>query len=196
MSYQLTPWGYEVDGDLPPLIDADEFDALTGGKWSSDPRVPYVIAAASAAIRNACGWHVAPSAQCRATLDGDGMRSMWLPTTCLTGVTEVTVNGQTPTGIQWSRIGQLQVDGAVPQGLQAATVDYTAGFAALPADVGLLVADLVARGIALSYGVSSETSGDVSVSYTGTAANAASASLTDADLARLSQYRVVRSHAV
>ena len=38
MAYTMTPWGYDVDGELPPLITVDEFDAMTGGKWASGAR--------------------------------------------------------------------------------------------------------------------------------------------------------------
>lgn len=197
MAYQLTPWGYEVDGDLPPLIDTETFDAMTGGKWATDERIPQAIAAASAAIRDWCGWHVAPSMPCRATVDGDGSGSVWLPTTCLTSVTSVEYAASTPSGIQWSRIGQVVPSERVPLGLGAATIEYAAGFPTVPDNVAAVVAGLVVRGVALSYGVTAESAGGVSVSYAQGAAYAASAaSVTDADQRSLAPYRAVRAHAV
>ena len=196
MSYSLTPWGYEIDGALPPLIDETAFNTITGGKWASDSRLSAAIAAASAAIRNACGWHVYPNAACRATIDCDGSRSFWLATTCLTSVDEVELLGNQTTNLQWSRIGQVLINGGSPIGLQSAIVDYHAGYSTLPADLSQLVADVVVRGIALSYGVTQEVAGDVSISYSGSIVSAASTSLVEADMFKLSTYRAVRAHAV
>ena len=198
MAYTMTPWGYDVDGTLPPLITRGQFDAITGGKWAADERIDSAISAASAAIRDYCGWHVSPSMPCRATLDTDGSASMWLPTTCLTSVESVTVGDSALDSdeYQWSRIGQVLPRSRPCARLQGATVEYHAGMDASPADLAAIVAGLVVRGVALSYGVTSESAGGVSVSYAQGAAYAASAaSLTDADRASLSRHRVVRSHA-
>lgn len=197
MAYAPTPWGYDVDGTLPPLISADEFCAIKGDRWAGDERLEPAIASASASIRNACGWHVAPSMPCRATIDGDGSRNVFLPTNHLTGITSVEVGGTEVTDYQWSRIGQLRLSRPLPCDLQAATVDYTAGYDvdSLPDLLGD-VADVVLHRIALSYGVTSETAGGVSVSYSPSAAyGAAASSLTDDERAALAPYKVVRSHA-
>ena len=198
MAYALTQWGYEIDGTLPPLITQDDFDALTGYAWSDDERVAPAIAAASAAIRNFCGWHVAPSASCRAVLDVDGKRSLWLPTRCLTSVTSVTVRGQEVTSYQWSRLGQVLPSAWVEPGLQAATVEYVAGLP-VTGDLLALVAGVVAHAVALaptSYGILSETAGGVSLTRAQGAAYAGiSAALTDADKAALAPYKVVMAHA-
>lgn len=197
MAYTPTPWGYDVDGTLPPLISADEFCAIKGSNWASDERLDSAIAAASASIRNACGWHVAPSMPCRATIDGNGSRNVFLPTNHLTGVTSVSVGGEGTDAYQWSRIGQLRLERPLPCDLQAAEIEYTAGFDvdALP-DLAEAVAAVVLHRIALSYGVVSETAGGVSISYAQSAAyGGATASLTDSESAALMPYRVVRSHA-
>ena len=195
MAYTMTPWGYDVDGTLPPLITREQFDGMTGGKWASDGRVDSAIAAASATIRNACGWHVAPSMPCRAVVDGDGSRTIWLRTTCLTGVSSLDVDG-TEAACQWSRIGQVVSDVRVPCALQAAVVEYAAGFDAVPDDLMAVVRSMVVRSIAMSYGVTSESAGGVSVSYAQGAAYAAEAtSATDSDMAALMPYRAVTAHA-
>ena len=197
MAYTPTPWGYDVDGALPPLIDPDLFCEIKGQKWATDERLEPAIAAASAAIRNACGWHVAPSMSCRATVDGEGNRNVFLPTSHLTGVTSVEVGGTATDAYQWSRIGQLRLDRPLPRDLQAATVEYEAGYdAELLPDLAEAVASVVVHRIALSYGVTSETAGGVSISYAqGAAFGGATASLTDSERDALAPYRVVRSHA-
>lgn len=197
MAYTPTPWGYDVDGTLPPLITADEFCAIKGSNWAGDERLGSAIAAASASIRNACGWHVAPAMPCRATIDGDGSRNVFLPTTHLSGVTSVEVGGTATEDYQWSRIGQLRLARPLPCDLQAATVEYVAGYDAesLP-DLMEAVAAVVLHRIALSYGVVSESAGGVSVSYAQSAAyGGATAALTDSERAALAPYRVVRAHA-
>lgn len=197
MAYTMTPWGYDVDGTLPPLIDLDAFDALTDGKWSGDDRIEPMLAAASAAVRNHCGWHVAPNVACRATIDADApTRSVWLPTTCLTSLDAITVNGAEREA-EWSRIGQVRADAPIPRGLQAATVEYHAGYDATPDDLAAVVAGVVVHAVALSYGVTSESAGGVSVSYASGAAygGAAMASINDADVRALVPYVAVMAHA-
>lgn len=197
MAFTATPWGYDVDGTLPPLITDSEFDSMTGGKWAEDSRIVPTIEAASAAIRARCGWHVYPSMSCRATLDADGSRSLWLPTSHLTGVTSIEVDGDEMSGYQWSKLGQVLPADRVAPGLQAVTATYTAGFDELPADIAATVAGAVVRAVAMSYGVTAESAGGVSVSYAnGAAYGGAGVSLTDADLAAIGQYRAVRAHAV
>ena len=196
MAYTMTPWGYEVDGTLPPLITVSEFDAMTGGKWADDERVEPAILAASAAIRAHCRWHVYPSMSCRATLDTDGASSLWLPTTILTDVTSVTVGG-TDIGdaYQWSRIGQVLPDSRPVARLQGAVVEYEAGIDALPADLAEAVKNLVVRAVALSYGVASESAGGVSISYNPNAAYMAASSGAESQAAAIEPYKVVMSHA-
>ena len=196
MAYTMTPWGYDVDGTLPPLISVEDFNEMTGGKWANDERVEPAIQAASAAIRSYCRWHVYPSLSCRATLDTDGTRSLWLPTTMLTDVDSVIVNG-TDVGdaYQWSRIGQVLPDQRPVPALQGAVVEYEAGIDALPADLAEAVKNLVVRAVALSYGVASETAGGVSISYAANAAYAAASSGVESQAATLAPYRVVMAHA-
>lgn len=197
MPYQMTPWGYEVSGYPPPLIDLDAFNALTGGKWDDDARVESMLDAASAAVRNYCGWHIVPNIACRATIDTDApTRSLWVPTTCMTSLDSITV-GDGEIEAEWSRIGQIRTHAYVPRGLQAATVEYHAGLNAVPPDLAAVVAGVIVHAVALSYGVTSESAGGVSVSYASGAAygGAAMASLTDADRAALVPYVAVMAHA-
>ena len=196
MAYSLTPWGYEVDGDLPPLVSSEEFALATGDRWQGAPRADAAVAAATLAVRNACSWHVGPSVQCRATVDVlDCTRSLWLPARNVTGVISVTdASGNAITGWQWSRIGQMLFDSPLPRGLRAVTVEYVAGTdtSALAA----LVAGVASRTLALRPGVTSESAGGVSVSVSaGIAAASAAPFLTDAERGVMAPYRVVRAHA-
>lgn len=198
MAYTLTPWGYEIDGTLPPLIDRDTFDAHTNGAWANDGRAESAILAASAALRNFCGWHVAPAAACRAVLDTEGARSLFLPTRILTGVTSVTVHGAEVTDYEWAALGQVLLHSRPTPGLRAVTVDYTAGLASTD-DLAALVAGMAARTLALSprsYGVVSESAGGVSITRAqGAAYSLVAVTLTDGERDALMPYKVVRAHA-
>lgn len=195
MEYHLTPWGYEVYGDLPPLITDVDFNFATGDRWASDPRVMPAIMAASAAVRDACGWHVSPNLRCRAVVDGDGSRSLWLPTTCMTSLDSLDVSGTEDEGAQWSRLGRVIPSVPVPHRLRAATVEYHAGIC-VPSNVIALVAGIVVRSIALSYGIASESAGGVSVSYATTShGGSPTVTLTGIELAQLAALKAVRSHA-
>lgn len=196
MAYSLTPWGYEVDGDLPPLVSSEEFALATGDRWQGDPRADAAVAAATLAVRNACNWHVGPSVQCRATVDVlDCTRSLWLPARNVTSVISVTdANGNAITGWQWSRIGQMLFDSPLPRGLRAVTVEYEAGTDT--ADLAALVAGVASRTLALRPGVTSESAGGVSVSVSaGIAAASAAPFLTDAERGVMAPYKAVRAHA-
>ena len=62
----LTTWGYsmtDVD-EVPGMMTLSEFNSMTAEKYLADSRVEPDIKAATAAIRNYCGWHVYPSQAC------------------------------------------------------------------------------------------------------------------------------------
>ena len=67
-TYTPTAWGYSVatdNGSLPPLITPHQLEEATGGRFGADtPGVSTVLAGVSAAIRDACGWHVSPVLDC------------------------------------------------------------------------------------------------------------------------------------
>ena len=72
MPWTYTPWGYQVetDGDvgLPPVITPQDLSNLTQGRFGpSTVGVEAVLAGVSAAIRSACGWHVAHPLRCQPT---------------------------------------------------------------------------------------------------------------------------------
>lgn len=196
MAYSLTPWGYEVDGTLPPLVTAEEFALATGDRWQGDPRADAAVAAATLAVRNSCGWHVGPSVRCRVTVDVlESARTLWLPARNVTAVSSVTdAEGNAIGNWQWSRIGQMLFDSPLPRGLRAVTVEYEAGTDT--ADLAALVAGVASRTLALRPGVTSESAGGVSVSVSaGIAAASAAPFLTDAERGIVAPYRAVRAHA-
>ena len=193
-----TVWGYDIDADaIPPIVDSFDFDMRTGGRWANDERVESSIEAVNSAVRDWCGWHVGPSCKCRMTLDGEP-GDIWLPVMNLTAVTSVEVDGSEVAVAGFNRRGRVRLASPVTGGLGNVVVEFTAG---LPvASMGSL-ADTLAKAVVAqislrTYGVSQETSGDVSVSYGSTALSSQGMVLPPAMRSALAPYRVVRAHAV
>jgi len=191
----LTPWGYEVD-ELPDLITVSDFNAATNNRYAGDARIEPAIASASAAIRAWCGWHVAPVLDCSITLDGEA-GDIWLPTNALASVTSAKVGGEDVTVTGSNRRGRVRLAHKAC-GLGNVAIGYVAGYdvAACPDLMGVVVQRVMASVAMTTYGVSQETAGGVSISYSGSAlSDLGSAFLPDSVKAALSTYRLVRSHA-
>lgn len=163
-----TPWGYEVEGALPPLMTAAEFSTATGGQLSATTEtVEWALAAYSAAIRAHCGWHVAPSLGCVATLDGGCV--LRLPAMAVSGVSSVEVGAEAvdPSCYEWSRSGLVRLTrpcAASRAGWCGVTVAYTAGLDVAPDLQATLVA-LVGEFLVTHPGISSQTAGGTQVGY-------------------------------
>lgn len=191
----LTAWGYEVD-DLPDLITPEQFSDATDGRYDGDGRIPGAIAAASAAIRSFCGWHVAPALDCSITLDGEA-GDVWLPTCALNSVASATVDGSEVEVAGHNRRGRVRL-ASKTCGLGNVTIDYNAGFdGGVAPDLVSVVAKRVVAEVALTtYGVASETAGGVSISYSGTALSDSGGTYLPDDVRQaLMPYKLVRAHA-
>ena len=192
-----TPWGYQVD-ELPPLVGDDEFAAATGYKWDCDGGTSAAIAAASAAIRNHCGWHVAPILGCTARLSACG-RVARIPAMMVTSIESVTEDGRQLAEGQY----EARADGLLRRSCfrnwtrrwEGVEVAYEAGFApdAVP-DIAQACIHLAEAALAAPAGVASESAGGVSISYS-TASASVAAAMTPAIMDALAPYRLVSSHA-
>jgi len=173
----LTTWGYELTAldTLPDLLSVEEFNTFTGNKYAGySTQVGVEISAATAAIRNFVGWHLAPSASCElstAFLDRRVTRVgtdilIQLPARYITDIDAVTIGGVEyedyildPSGLL--RVLNVSVDRYTP-----IVVSYTAGLPeGLMAPIKELVAHRVTHAVAVPAGVTSEASGGVSVTY-------------------------------
>ncbi|MBQ9004078.1 MAG: hypothetical protein IJ087_19720 [Eggerthellaceae bacterium] len=191
----LTPWGYEVD-ELPALVSVGDYASMTGRP--TDTATESALDAASAAIRNLCGWHVAPNIECHAELTAEG-RMVRVPARLLTAVHLVEDSGTLLTEGEF----EAHSNGLLrrtcfkswAKGWQAVKVDYHAGFelAACPdlLDIVMRIADGVSS---IPMGVASETAGNVSISYSATA-SAVAAQQAQAYAPALRQYALVGAHA-
>lgn len=178
----LTKWGYEVAEPLQPIVDEMEFDDWTAGKFSGDTRVPSLLEAASEAVRNFCGWHVAPSAECTCMLTAEGAVAD-LPLRDVTAVSSVEEDGE-PVAFEWRRCGMVRKRGGSFGGSwDGVTVQCTAG---TEPDAGLkrAVCAIAENMLTVSQTAAQESAGNVSVTYRGE-------TLSERDRMALEPYRLV-----
>lgn len=103
--------------------------------------------AATQAIRDYCGWHVAPVITDTLTLDGTGTDTVLLPSRRVTAVESVTVDGHelAATAYEWSADGLLRRrHGCWPDRYRALTVELKHGFEDASV-LSTVVASIVAR---------------------------------------------------
>ena len=181
---------------IPDLITAAEFSAGTGGKISvGDPRLPSLIAGASAAIRRYCGWHITPVIDETVTLDGPGGSLLSLKTLHMTALTSVTASGiavDLASGVEWSELGNLRrMDGGWwTDRYRSIEVTFTHGFENA-ADVKQIVQQVIANAISSPLGATREQAGQVSISWSMTAPNVSGGiTLMERDLAVLDAYKL------
>lgn len=188
-----TPWGYSVDAEaMPPLITVAEFDTLTGGAFSSSSeKVEAAINAASASVRDYCGWHVSPVLTCEYVGEGEG-RLLMLPAMGVRDVESLEVCG-IERQCQWKANGLVRlIFECFPDDWRGVTCRYTAGFDS--ASVGAVVAQIAANSLAASPGVSDERAGNVSITYNRTGDGITGGiSLLGRDKEQLAPYKLVRA---
>lgn len=195
----FTAWGYEVEDSIPPLLTAGEFDSMTGGKWTGDLRAATALNAASQAIRNACGWHIAPQLTCHATLTAEG-KLVKLPANYVSEIESLTEDG---TALIDGQDFEWRHDGLIRRACfknftskwGGVVVDYTAGYEAeAVGDLAQAVAGIAEAVLTLPVGVMSESADGVSISYSSNAQGIAN-SMTDRFRAQIAPYKLVSSHA-
>ena len=185
----FTPWGYDIDDSLPPLVPVGE---------SVDLEKLAVLNAVSQAIRNACGWHIAPSLDCTATLTANG-KMLQLPAGYVSEISSLKEDGITLGSgeFEWRHDGLLRrccFKNFVPK-WDGIVVEYTAGYEldAVP-DLAHVVEEITNSILTLPKGVISESADGVSISYSMQAQSVANA-MTEQFRAQLAPYKLVSSHA-
>lgn len=196
----ITNWGYTVD-ELGEMLTESEFNEMTAGRYNGDQRIVPLLNAAEAAIRNYCGWHVAPSANCVLEARAHDLRMIYvgcdtviqLPARFVTAVSAVTVGGTSVTDFSFEASGLLRLyDTMVSSRKVIIRVEYTAGLPdELAGAVKELIGHRVTHGLAQSYGVQSEAAGGVSITYSANWINSARATaLPDDNREVLTPYRL------
>lgn len=200
----VTHWGYNLitNASLPDFITAQEFSSFTNGKFGiQDQRISANIPSASETIRNYCGWHVAPNLTCETIYNIRDLRdamvgndlSVQLPATFVTGVEKILLD---PKAVNGDYVGELAEDFDLDTscGLlkiydvgcrdrkSKIFIRYSAGYSLDQlSSIKELASNLVTHALVNPYGVSSETAGGVSVSYSALIASTANSTTLTAD---------------
>ena len=196
----LTSWGYSLSGDavLPDILTETEFDTLTAGRYAGDTRIAPGISAASLALRNYCGWHLAGSYDCvlQWTVTNRGVVRrgrdllIQLPSRFVSAITEVRIAGEEVTDYTFQTNGLLTVyDVAVSDRRNMIEVKFTSGITTASA-IKDLVAQMVTFSIAKSPGVTSEAAGGVSITYNSGWTNGSYDSIIANNAGMLAPYRL------
>lgn len=192
-----TAWGYDVT-NLSPIITVEEFHERTNMAFVGNQRAESAVEAASQAIRNYCGWHVAPSLTCTAHPAGGAVVTK-LPAGYVASITSISENGTTleSGAYEWRKDGLLKraFPNVWTDKWDGIEVVYSAGYSAdaVP-DLAEAVCAIASGVLSVSPGVTSESADGVAVSYSASASSIA-ASLTSQQKSALEPYKVVSSHA-
>ena len=201
----LTPWGYSLNDvdSLPAVLTVDEFNQITAFKYDGDVRTEQNLSAASAAIRNYCGWHVCPELSCefdttffdyRVTEFRGGL-FIQLPAAFVSSVESITIGDSEYDTFVLDHNGILRVYGinkvCMPPYTNISVV-YTAGVpSGLASAIKELAAHRVTHALVSSAGVQSETAGGVSITYNASWVNGSRATaLVDDNKEVLQPYRI------
>ena len=109
-------------------------------------------AAACAAVRAYCGWHVAPSVSETLTLDGSGTEFQLLPSLYVTDVAVVTELGNEVDAAtyEWSQSGQLWRAGGWLGHFRGLVVEITHGYETCPPEIIGVLLEAADRGVGSS----------------------------------------------
>lgn len=194
MTYQ-TQWGYAIEGGpIPPIIDVAYFRDLCPDLSSTDAQINEVLDSVSSAIRDYCGWHVAPNIECTYTGEGDG-RLLVLPSMGVTSVDSLKINGVEieSGGYEWSAAGMVRMKSMLfPDSWRSVVCVYEAGFDA--GAIGQVAAQIASNALVAAPGVANERAGNVSITYNQTGAGiTGGVSLLPRDCAILAPYKLARA---
>lgn len=180
----LVQSGYSVD-NLPAIVDIEQARKIISTN-ASDEQLQAGIDAASAVIRNYCGWHVSPNLECTFECESDGFPELQLPATFVTAVHSVTVNGE-PIEFEWKPSGRIRrTDKKMfSESWGSVVVKYSAGIET--EQIAQPVAKLAAAACSAPAGIRSESIGQASVTYSTTSLEEA---FSDNMRAVLNAYRV------
>lgn len=139
---------------LPTEADVEGF--TRGLLAQDDSLTEQLLAAAIAAVRDYCGWHITPPKEGDVvTLDGSGASVLALPTLHLTALTEVTEDGAAldVSTIEWSQKGLLRKPGrrCWTDRYRGVSAKITHGYDDLPA-LNLAILSMVSRVSELGVG--------------------------------------------
>ena len=161
----------------------------------TDERSQLVLDGATQAIRNYCGWNIAPAEDLTVTLDGGGS-VLYLPSLKVNSIASITVGGTAlaATDYEWSkRTGNVRRKNHCdfPEVWGGIVVAFNSGHAEVPQDLKTLVLQVSAMALSSPTGATREQAGQVAISWATTAPGVSGGlSLLDRDLAMLAAYLI------
>ena len=201
----LTNWGYTLTdaSEIPMILSEGEFNRMTASKYAGDVRIEAELKAAQSAIRNYVGWHLSGNLTCecrmipldkRLTIRGTDIL-IQLPARYVTEVSKATIGGSEVSNLYCDPSGILRLFDAIGSLQSRSTeilIDYKAGIDDAMADpVKDIIMHRVTHALANSYGIQSESSGGVSVTYSANWINTSRATaLADDNKEVLEPYRL------
>ena len=137
-----------------PLLPIDDYQAFAAGSEVDETRLAGVVGA----IRDYCGWHIAPAVDETFTVDSEGGRVLQLRTLRLNSVTSVTENGTAVTEFEWSQDGSLRRECWTDR-YRGVVVVANHGYDIIPDSLKTVVLDAVSRAVSVPAGQQPEKIG-------------------------------------
>jgi len=133
---------------MAPLATTTELETYTGLTFEQ-ARSDMLLEQVSAAVRNYCRWHVAPSHVDTVTVDGSGADVLKLPTLFLTALTSVTENAEALDldDLEWTEAGYLKRSTPWTRKLRGVVAVIEHGYTEVPLEVREIVMNAAARGL-------------------------------------------------
>jgi len=170
----------------PPIV------SLISGKAPNSPQ--FWLDAAQQAVRNYCGWHVAPAIDETLTVTARGPRTLFLPTGKINAMTLVMNDGVDVTAdVQMDKTGYLYIDGGCwSLKLGGVVITMNHGYAADEvSDLAGVISRLASRAAASASNITAQRAGGMSVNYGTVDGLPAGTGLLISEKAELDNYRVV-----
>ena len=154
---------------------------------TSHPFLEEELEAATSAIREHCGWHIATLQSVTLIRRFPSREQVYLPAMRINGVTAATIDGRTLTASELAAVEFDPITGWTSLSGRSVSVAFDAGFTSVPADLKLLTLELSAGALGSPLGITKEQAGGVSVTL-----DRASGAITEQDDQRLVPYRLGR----
>lgn len=169
-----THYGYDIvlpEGvtAVPDLVTPADIALASNGRISADDsRLTSICSSVSAAIRDYCCWHVAPTLSCVYVTEVY-TRIITLPAKLVTSITSIEVEGDAldASKYEWKRAGMIRLHKwPKHRGRWGAyQVSYEAGLDASASPLAQVAAQVALNNLMAAPGVRNESVGQVSLSY-------------------------------
>lgn len=198
MATIITPYGYDVlvDDDisvLPSLVTPEQLVIASNNRLSSDdPRLETACRTISSAIRDFCGWHIAPNLRCILSTEVD-TKVIMLPAKLVTSVETISCGNESISDYEWKRSGALRFSHLpLRRGRWGAyEISYNAGYDTDTLPLSQIAIQIALNNLMATPGVRNESVGQVALTYNQMTDNVSGGvQLLDRDKDLLRQYRL------